>query len=562
VVESAACNYCGGEQTLVYDGIRDWEYGVRGSYAYMRCVDCGGVQLAPFPSLEDLKRSYDSDYHGYTSGEGRGRLFSILYALRARLFRSRMSRLVNSDARVLDVGCGAGDFLRDLRGLGVDRLEGIDFSPEMVDRLRLLDIRGFCGTFGDFPGEDGSYDLVAMNNYLEHTLEPRAELGKALRLLKPGACLVGEVPGFDSWERKLFGRFWGGNHAPRHTYQFDVAFLKRLLEKIGFVEVTISHQLNTSHWALSVQNYLQRNCTDLRDNPSLKHGRGSYYVFLLLLFIPLDLICVWLRKSGCTQFVARKPIRDMNTVYSSRRYAQGYPEGIEHHFWHVARNALLARALERVAGPGEKVMDIGCGPGIFLRYMQGRGLELVGVELGSPPLLPDLTVRTLTGTDAMDLDETECSTVDVLLLLDVIEHLEDREIFLKKLWRKFPNAHHVLVTVPARMELWSGYDEHWGHRLRYDRVRLAAELERAGFAPERNYYAFNWLYVVSLLVKTLGIRRRNSFASPRRNRLTSRLHGLLALMTRIETRLVPGFVPGSSLVCIARRVGRPATGSG
>ncbi len=302
------CNYCQGtDGVAVCEGIRDWEYGVSGDYAYYRCRDCQGVQLHPFPNLDDLRHAYDIDYHGYAAGGKRGLLFSLLYSLKESLFRRQMGRLVDDSSKVLDVGCGAGDFLLSLRQLGIRQLEGIDFSDDMIRRLQELGIDGYCGTFPDFEGEHGSYDLISMNNYLEHTLDPGAELAKAAELLTPGAHLVGEVPGFGSWEQKLFGRFWGGNHVPRHTYQFTPQLLEQLLQDAGFTGVRIDHQLNTSHWALSVQNFMQRNAPDLRDNPALDHGRGRFYVPLLLLFIPVNLVCVLARRSGCIKFVARKP---------------------------------------------------------------------------------------------------------------------------------------------------------------------------------------------------------------------------------------------------------------
>ncbi|MDH4042815.1 MAG: class I SAM-dependent methyltransferase [Gammaproteobacteria bacterium] len=303
-----ACTYCHRQQfDLVYDNIRDWEYGVEGSYAWCQCRSCGGVQLQPFPDLDDLKRAYNIEYHGYATGEKRGFLFSLLYAAKEGLFRRQMSRFVAADSKVLDVGCGAGEFLLSIKKLGLSNLQGIDFSQDMVAALERQGIDAYCGTFTDFPGQAESYDLISMNNYLEHTVAPRQELEKSLALLRPGAILVGEVPGFDSWERRIFGRFWGGNHVPRHTHQFNASFLLRLLKESGFEDVQLSHQLNTSHWALSVQNFLQRNVANLRDNPAIRHGRSRYYVPLLLLFIPINIVCVLMKKSGCVKFSARKP---------------------------------------------------------------------------------------------------------------------------------------------------------------------------------------------------------------------------------------------------------------
>ena len=302
------CNFCGNRNfRCVTEGMRDWEYGVAGEYDYRLCLACGGVQLHPFPELEDLKRAYRIDYHGYAARERRGKLFSWLHALKEALLRRKMSSLVDADSRVLDVGCGAGEFLLGLRAMGLSRLHGIDFNDAVVRDLQKREIEAYCGTFLEYPSESDAFCLISMNNYLEHTLDPAAELSRSFQLLRAGGHLVGEVPGFDSLERRLFGRYWGGNHVPRHTYQFSSGFLRRQLHEAGFTGIRIHHELNTSHWALSVQNWRQRRVPNLRDNPALQRGRSRYYLLLLLLFLPVNLLPVLLRQSGCTRFYARKP---------------------------------------------------------------------------------------------------------------------------------------------------------------------------------------------------------------------------------------------------------------
>jgi hypothetical protein len=143
-----------------------------------------------------------------------------------------------------------------------------------------------------------------MNNYLEHTLNPIAELTKAKSLLRPGGQLFGEVPGFESFERRLFQHYWGGNHVPRHTFQFGARFLLDLLARCEFIDCHITHELNTGHWALSLQNFFQRAKPDLRLNPSVRHGRAVYYGPLLLAFIPINLFCVLARQAGVIKFQA------------------------------------------------------------------------------------------------------------------------------------------------------------------------------------------------------------------------------------------------------------------
>ena len=301
--EPYSCRLCGRRQgTVVVSGMRDWEYGAKGEYAYLRCGTCGMVQIHPFPSLEDLIEAYKVDYHGYAELDDMGPLFKTLYDAKESVLERRLRRLIPAEARVLDVGCGNGKFLSRARAKGASYVEGIDFSPRAVARLQETGITAFLGTFLEYSKPDGFFDLIAMNNYLEHTLEPLQELVKARRLLKAGGYLTGEVPGFDSFERRIFGKYWGGNHVPRHTFQFEPGSLRSILEKAGFREIQITHDLNTGHWALSVQNLLHRNGEDRSD---LRHGRAWYYFPLLLAFVPVNVFCVLARRAGVVKLLAR-----------------------------------------------------------------------------------------------------------------------------------------------------------------------------------------------------------------------------------------------------------------
>ena len=97
MTDSEHCRYCGStEMSLAVAAMRDWEYGVEGSYDYLECRACRGVQLSPFPGLDDLKKAYDIDYHGYADKDHRGGLFSVLYGLKEKLLYRRIAALVPS----------------------------------------------------------------------------------------------------------------------------------------------------------------------------------------------------------------------------------------------------------------------------------------------------------------------------------------------------------------------------------------------------------------------------------------------------------------------------------
>jgi SAM-dependent methyltransferase len=299
------CRVCGSNDWRVeISGIRDWEYGIAGSYDYCRCNRCGIVQIAPFPSLEELVKAYQIDYHGYAEATDKGPFYRVLFAANDWLFTKRLKSIVAPGAAVLDLGCGNGAFLQRVRSMGAGLVEGIDFSEQAVGAAAKRGIRVFHGVLGDFERPPATYDVIFMNNYLEHTSDPLAELRKCRQLLKPHGRLVGEVPNFDSFDRCLFGRYWGGNHVPRHTFQFDPPALRALLSRAGFRDARPSCELNTAHLVLSVQNLLQRNRSDLRHNPALKHGRAAYYGLLLLAFLPVNFFFVVAGKAGVMKFYA------------------------------------------------------------------------------------------------------------------------------------------------------------------------------------------------------------------------------------------------------------------
>ena len=243
----------------------------------------------------------------------------------------------------------------------------------------------------------------------------------------------------------------------------------------------------------------------------------------------------------------------MPEVYGRDGYIEGYPEGIERHFWHISRNDIVYRWLVRRLKPQELVMDVGCGTGHVVREFRSRGMNIQGVEMGSPPISPGMEAVIHTKRDLFDLDASLKARINTVLLLDVIEHMAERREFLRRLFEELPNCRQLLITVPARKELWSEYDEYWGHHLRYDRHGLEADLAGSGFAPRKTSYFFHWLYLASRVLGWLRIPKRTDFQPVKPGTPKAFFHRTLGLFTRLESRLVPGSLAGSSLICIADR---------
>jgi 2-polyprenyl-3-methyl-5-hydroxy-6-metoxy-1,4-benzoquinol methylase len=136
--------------------------------------------------------------------------------------------------RLLDFGCGAGDFMKRMREFGWT-VEGIDFSPEVADRLRAG--AGFRVHVGTLPHPDirpESFDAVAMWHALEHVHDPRTVLKAVNQALRSGGVLALSVPNFASWSRQHFQHHWYALELPRHLTHFEPATLRAMIEAEGF----------------------------------------------------------------------------------------------------------------------------------------------------------------------------------------------------------------------------------------------------------------------------------------------------------------------------------------
>lgn len=184
------------------------------------------------------------------------------------------------------------------------------------------------------------------------------------------------------------------------------------------------------------------------------------------------------------------------TAFAAEKMKEAYNSGTENHFWTLARNRIVLReirAAEAEMGKLGRILEIGCGRGIVLEYLRNHGTDCDGVEPSSVVVRGDLAPHVRSGIDSFQIPKDERTGYGGMLLLDVLEHIADPVGFLQQIRSAYPRAQVLILTVPARMELWSNYDEHFSHFRRYTVDTLVKELLGAGFGGIRARYFFHAL---------------------------------------------------------------------
>jgi SAM-dependent methyltransferase len=232
---------------------------------------------------------------------------------------------------------------------------------------------------------------------------------------------------------------------------------------------------------------------------------------------------------------------------SEEQYAAALPQGIGRNYWHVARNRILWNKLQRTLRPSSCVLDVGCGPGIVVDFLRRKGVDCFGSDLGTPvPESAAVAPYLYLGQDAFQLDASFRERVDTLLLMDVLEHLPEPQEFLRTATSAFPNLAAIHVTVPARMEIWSNYDEYFGHFRRYSLASVAELATLSGLRVAESGYAFHGLYAAARAAKLVSNRRSTKLAAPG----LPLAHSILGAMFELEHRVLPAGLKGSSIFAL------------
>lgn len=268
-VSAPECPLCRQRGEVRFTGLEDSVWSVPGKWTYRECPTCKVLWIDPRPAPEYFSLIYPKDYlthiepadffsprpdfwdnlkfgiklevlrraYGYTLNSS-NTIARLIGAVATHIpgVKRRVGYTVRSlhahKGRLLDVGCGNGEFLLtmsrlgwEVKGIEPDRVSatlargaGLEVCEESVESVAL---------------EGNNFDAITLNHVIEHLSDPERTLRKLVSALRPNGVLVSISPNPLSNLARWFGGAWRGLEPPRHFVLPSPKALANMAERCG-----------------------------------------------------------------------------------------------------------------------------------------------------------------------------------------------------------------------------------------------------------------------------------------------------------------------------------------
>jgi len=317
---SSTCPYCKAQEyTFLYTTFDIFDH----SYETVECKQCSAIFLSPNPSDKILAQAYDDSYYGGTEDEEKFEGFiekGLNYFRKQRA--KKIARFAEDNGKVLDIGCGNGQFLEQVKSFADIDIHGTEMQGSSAQRAsKIKDINLKIGELNPENYSKAYFDVVSMFHVFEHLKKPKDYLNIIDKIIKPEGYLVISFPNIDSWQSRFFKGKWLHLDPPRHLFFFKPKDFVVLMKERGYELIeenyfsieqnpfgAIQSWLNLFHKKRELLFESLKGNTDYtkKTNSIILKFEKLLFIGFTPLFILVDGLASLLKKSATVEFIFQK----------------------------------------------------------------------------------------------------------------------------------------------------------------------------------------------------------------------------------------------------------------
>lgn len=259
-VSERLCPACGGQA--------GHDQGQKNGFAMVSCTTCTTLYTAQNPKGSD-REHYDAYY-------------TAANLTVPTFIDKRLDEIVatfepyRKNNRLLDVGCGAGSFLKAAARQNWEPF-GLEVSQTAIEHARSLGFEVFHGEIEEANYVDGYFDVVIASELLEHVPDPRALVSSISRILRPGGLFWATTPHGRGISARMLGVDWSTVCPPEHLQLFSVTGIKGLLASSGFSHINVAtHGTNPFEIVHAMRRRTSRPAENGNQQPGFNRVDSSY----------------------------------------------------------------------------------------------------------------------------------------------------------------------------------------------------------------------------------------------------------------------------------------------
>lgn len=214
---------------------------------------------------------------------------------------------------------------------------------------------------------------------------------------------------------------------------------------------------------------------------------------------------------------------------------------------------IILSVINKYLKKNEKILDIGCGAGTIDFYLANKGHNVTGIDISTKAIakcietVKNLELRNIKFKQIDFPNETIKDKFDFIICSEVIEHLKDDNLALKKIFKLLNKSGIVILTTPSeyaplhKLGLTKKFDKRVGHLRRYKMEELKNMLKKYG-------------YLISESKITEGPLRNFLFINPVAGKFIRFFKFFISDLVTYVDNLSKGVFGGSDIIVVAKKV--------